>query len=266
MNVKDFINLLYPRNIKCIICDCELDHNTLYSICDKCMDSLPFISGKVCAKCGDPINSDGSYCLHCKADMPLFKMCRSVFIYRDPIKHMVRAFKYDNKRYYAETLSNFIASEFVKMDVEVDYVVPVPISQHRFKVRGYNQAELLCVAFEEKLKLDVKTNLLIKHKDMSSQAYLSKTDRAKNLADSFKVTDRNMVKGKTVLVVDDVYTTGTTLNECTRVLLNAGAKVVYCITLAHADKHRDDDNVKKRKNIWEKFFKNKEQPQNEIER
>lgn len=254
MKIKDFINYLYPKNIKCIICEAELSHNTHYSICDKCMDSLPFIVGKVCVKCGDPIKSDGNYCLHCKNDMPLFKMCRSPFIYRDPIRHMVRNLKYDNKRYLAETLSNFVVSEFVKMGVDVDMVVPVPISEHRLKVRGYNQAELLCSAFVEKLHLDVRTDVLLKVKETSSQAYLTRQEREKNLEDVFKVSDKKLVKDKTILLVDDVFTTGTTLNECTKVLLHAGAKAVYCVTLAHADKHRDDDdNVKKRKSVFHRI-------------
>lgn len=267
MNVKDFINYLYPKNIKCIICEEELSHNTHYSICDKCMDSLPFIVGKVCVKCGDPMRSDGNYCLHCKNDMPLFKMCRSSFIYRDPIRRMVRNLKYDNKRYLAETLSNFVVSEFVKMGVDVDMVVPVPISEHRLKVRGYNQAELLCSAFVEKLHLDVRTDVLLKVKETSSQAYLTRQEREKNLEDVFKISDKKLVKDKVVLVVDDVFTTGTTLNECTKVLLRAGAKAVYCVTLAHADKHRDDDdNVKKRKSIFKKMDKTIRTNETDMER
>lgn len=252
MNFNDIINYLYPKDIKCIICEAELSHNTHYSICDKCMSNLPFISGKVCAKCGDPIKSDGNYCLHCKNNMPPYKMCRSVFVYRDPIRHMVRNLKYDNKRYLADTLSAFVVSEFVKMAVDVDFVVPVPIGEHRRKVRGYNQAELLCTAFETKLKLEVKPNLLVKTRETSSQAYLTKQEREKNLEGVFKVVDKKQVKGKVILLVDDVFTTGTTLSECTKTLLDAGAKAVYCTTLAHSDTHRnDDDNVKKRKNIFQ---------------
>lgn len=268
MDIKDFINVLYPKNIKCIICNSELSTNTHYSICDKCTKSLPFIRGKVCVKCGEPIVSDGSYCVHCKNEMPHFKMCRSVFIYRDPIKNLVRSLKYDNKKYLAETLSSFVASEFVNMAIDVDIVVPVPISEHRRKVRGFNQAELLCVVLKDKLHIDVRSDLLVKVKETSSQAYLSKDEREKNLDGAFAVNNKAEVKGKTILVVDDVYTTGTTLNECAQTLLKAGAKEVYCVTLARADKKRgDDDNVKKRLTVWQKISRSiKENTQKDMEK
>ena len=230
-----FVKELYPRGYKCLLCKEELSTNTLYSMCDKCMPLLPFNNGKICVKCSEPIGGEGSYCIHCKNELPLYKKNISVFLYKSPIDKMIRNLKYDNKKYLSETLSNFIASEVVKMDTNFDFVIPVPLYIDRFIKRGYNQSELLCETLKTKLNLNVDTEILIKSRDTRSQANLSRQERIDNLLNSFKVVDKNKIKGKTILLVDDVFTTGSTINECTKTLLNAGAKEVYSITLAHAD-------------------------------
>lgn len=226
---------LYPNGYKCLLCREELSTNTLYSLCDKCMLLLPFNNGKTCVKCSEPIGSMASYCIHCKNEKPYYKKNVSIFLYKKPIDGMIRKLKYDNKKYLAETLSNFIASEVVKMAVNFDVVVPVPIHVNRLIKRGYNQAELLCETLKSKLNLNVDSEVLIKCRDTRSQANLSRRERIENLKDSFDVVDKNKVKGKSILLVDDVFTTGSTINECSRILLDAGAREVYSVTLAHAN-------------------------------
>ena len=242
---EKILNIFFPRDIKCLVCKEELSHNTLYSICDECMDSLPFIRGKICLRCGQPLGSEANYCLRCKNNKSEFKANRSVFVYRGAIRKLIKNLKYDNMKYLAKTFSNFICSEIMNYSVQFDMVVPVPLSDRRRKVRGYNQAYLLCASIKDKLHLNVREDVLIKVKHTPSQAYLSVEDRRKNLEDSFKVTDKSLVKGKTILVVDDIYTTGSTMNECAKTLRKAGAKEVYCVTLAHADYQHKDDKAPK---------------------
>ena len=238
-NFKDIINLigeeLYPKGYKCLCCKEELSTNTLYSFCDKCMENLPFNIGHTCVKCGEPIGGMGEYCIHCKNQKPYYKKNISVFLYKHPIDSFIRKLKFDNGKYLAETLSNFIAGEVAKMDVNFDYVIPVPLHEVRRKKRGYNQAELLCQALNHKLLLNVDNSILLKTRNTPTQAGLSRNERIDNLEDAFEVSDKSKIKGKTILLVDDVFTTGTTINECSKTLLEAGAKEVYSITLAHAN-------------------------------
>lgn len=234
---ENLLNIFFPKDIKCLICGRELDTNTLYCICDSCMEELPFNTGKTCLRCDSAISSDANYCVNCKNSTPQYKRNKSVFLYDGVVKKFVRQLKFDNKKFYASTLSNFIASEYVKLNKDFDIIIPVPIHKDREKRRGYNQATLLCTSLKEKLKLNVDENVLIKERATRSQAYLSREEREKNLEDAFRVVDRKLVKGKTVLLVDDVFTTGTTINECAKTLRSAGAKEVHSLTLAHA--HRD---------------------------
>ena len=233
--IKGINRELFPNGYKCVVCGEELSTNTLYSICDDCMKLLPFNNGKTCVKCSEPIGNMSQYCIHCKNEKPRYKKNVSVFLYKEPIDKFIRELKYDNKKYLADTLSNFIASEVVKMAVNFDYVVPVPIHFDRYKKRGYNQAELLCSSLKDKLSLNVDISILTKSRYTRSQANLTRNERIENLRDSFKVEDKTKVKGKTILLVDDVFTTGTTINECAKTLLDAGAKEVYSVTLAHAN-------------------------------
>lgn len=229
--IKD---LFYPSEYKCLICGEELNHNTLYSICDDCMEKLPFNNGKVCLRCSEPINTMASYCINCKNTKPYYTKNTSLFLYEDPIREIIRKLKYDNKKYLAHTFSNMIAGEVSRMDVSFDIVIPVPLYYKRLKYRGYNQSELLTESLKTKLNLNVDTTALIKIRNTRTQANLTRTERMENLKDAFKVTDKAKVKGKTILLIDDVFTTGTTINECSKTLIEAGAKAVYSVTLAHA--------------------------------
>ncbi len=239
IDLKKMYNLImdemYPSDYKCLMCHKEMNSNTLYSFCDDCMSKLPFNIDRHCIKCGEPIGGMGEYCIHCKNEKPLFKKNISVFLFKNPIDVFVRKLKFDNQKYLGKTLGNFIASEVVKMSVDFDIVLPVPLSDKRRHQRGYNQSELLCIPLKEKLGLNVESGVLIKTRHTLSQSTLSRNQRIENLKDSFAVVDKSKVKGKTILLVDDVFTTGTTINECTKTLLNAGAKEVYSVTLAHAN-------------------------------
>ena len=239
INFKRLKNLIfesiYPKGYKCFGCGEELSENTLYCFCNDCISKLPFNNGKICVKCSEPIGGMGEYCIHCKNIKPYFKKNVSVFLYKHPIDSMIRKLKYDNRKYYADTLSNFIAGEVSKMDINFDYVIPVPMLPKRQKRRGYNQAELLCVSLKNNLMLNVDAGILIKNRDTRSQARLTRSERIENLENAFTVTDKSKIKGKIILLVDDVFTTGTTINECSKTLLDAGAKDVYSITLAHAN-------------------------------
>ena len=231
--LKFFESALFPKNIKCVICGDDLDRDKKYNICDRCLKDLPYITGKTCAKCGAPIRDMGKVCINCKNVNHVFQSSMSVFMYDTPIRELVVNLKFNNRKYLSETLANFIATKVVESGKKYDLVVPVPMSEKALQTRGYNQSWLLCDTLG-KLGYDVRDNVLIKTKDTHTQVGLEKDERISNLKGVFKVKDRKAVKGKVVLLVDDVITTGTTLDECATTLIHAGASKVYCVTLCHA--------------------------------
>lgn len=137
-----FLNALYVKDFKCIICGKEIQENHNYCICNKCFKALPFII-KRCSICGGNIKSD-LICTACKQRVEDITTNISVFNYKFPINHLITSLKYENKTYLAPYLSSFLVDKYIECNLKVDYIVPVPINRERFKERGFNQAELLC--------------------------------------------------------------------------------------------------------------------------
>lgn len=231
--VNSFLNALFPNNIKCIVCDKELNQTTHFDLCDECMQNMPLNAGKTCIKCGEKINSRSKYCLRCKHYKPKFKQCFSPLLYEKPVTYLIKNFKYNNKQYLSQPLGNFLVQTYILNNLNCDIVLPVPLHEKRLKQRGFNQSELLANQLGQKLNLPVTNEILKRVKNTKTQTNLTKQERQQNVKNAFKVFHRGIIKNKTVLLIDDVYTTGSTLNECAKVLLKAGAKEVYCLTLAH---------------------------------
>lgn len=230
---KFFDNTLFLKDIKCIFCDDELDHFSPYCACETCLRSLPFNRQKVCQKCGEPLYSLANYCMRCKnsADRG-FDVARAPFLYDGKIKQSVWAMKYYGKKYLAEYLSRFLYDEYVLDNLKCDLVIPVPLTAKKLAQRGYNQSELLCKCFLD-AGLEVDTTSLIKNQNTKNQMELGYKDRQTNLAGAFAVTDKNKIKGKKILLVDDIMTTGATASEIARVLKKAKANSVSVLTLCH---------------------------------
>lgn len=226
-------NALFVKDIKCIICNEELKTKNKYCICDKCLQKLPYQTGRVCYKCGDTVFGSGSYCLHCKDHEKPYEFARAPFTYEGAIKTLIYKLKYSKGKYLAPYLSLFLLDEFAKQDWNVDVVIPVPLFASREKKRGFNQATLLSSQFTNMLNLPIDTQTLIRIKNTPTQTKLTKQERKINLTKAFKVTNKQNVKNKNILLIDDVFTTGATIEECSEVLKKAGAKNIYILTLAH---------------------------------
>ena len=233
--VKNWLEkAFFPDNITCIICGCELSHNTHFCLCDNCLANLPKNNGKTCHKCGEPIlNTSSNYCLRCKHQLPTLTQCFSPLLYKSPVTSLIKQFKYDNKKYLAQTLGNFLVESYVVNNLNCDIILPVPLHEKRLKQRGFNQSYLLAKQMADKLNLPIYEDVLIRVKNTLTQTLLTKQERQANVSHAFKVTNKDMVKNKVVLLIDDVYTTGSTLSECATECFKAGAKSVYAITIAH---------------------------------
>lgn len=235
--IESLLELIYPEKNICYLCDYYDESIGESYICSKCKQSIKKIEPPYCNKCGKPINYSLSInlCPDCYNFEKSFETSRSPFIYEGIIKNSIYNFKYYNKPYYYKLFGNLILQYMNKINyLNFNYIVSVPIHSSKLKKRGYNQSELLAKYIASKLDIPY-INALKRIKKTSKQSSQSKLNRMKNLEDSFAINKKNnvnFIKKSSVLLVDDVYTTGSTANECSKELLNYGVNKVYVITIA----------------------------------
>lgn len=227
----DKFKLLFVDNASCIVCDEEIIGNNPYGLCDKCLNRLEFIGDKCCIRCGKPSDNEAKYCLLCQNETRYFDMARSAVIYKGDIQRLILEYKFHNKRYLGKYLAKFIEYTVDRYDIKYDIVVPISLSKPREKERKYNQvSEML-----RHTNLEPVIDALTKTKDNERQSLMAGRERRDNVRGVYEVTDKAAVKNKCVLLVDDIITTGATVNEASRVLMLAGAKSVIAISVAHAE-------------------------------
>ena len=230
---RGFVDALYVKDINSKNLDAELNKNIKYGLCENCLSTLNYNNKRICYKCGVEITGAGSYCIHCKDSENSYDFARAPFNYTGTIKNLIYKLKYSNAKYLKNYLGYFLVDEYIKAGFNADIVIPVSMSEERRKERGYNQAYLLCEKLQEVLGLEVSDEILIRHKDTPHQTNLTKKERESNLKDAFKVIKKDKIKNKNILLVDDVFTTGSTAEWCSKELKKAGAKNVFVLTLAH---------------------------------
>ena len=229
-----FSKALYPNNIKCLCCGKDLPQKQDTEICAKCLTKFIFIpENSCCKKCGSLITGSGDYCFNCMDNKRAFDTARSVVVYKGLAQRLIHSFKFGSKPYIKNTLGNLMANKLLKLDWNIDIILSVPVSKKRLKQRGYNQAELLAEVISKNLNIQIFYDVLQKVKETPDQVGLNFTDRQNNLKGSIKVDKPEAVLGKTVLLVDDVITTGATCSICAKALKDAGAKDVFVISFAN---------------------------------
>jgi len=240
---KTIVSELFPENYQCISCDDELNSDKRYGLCDNCMNVIKFIKDRACIKCGALVIADSKVCSDCKKIARIIDKNYSSVLYEGKIRKIIHGLKYDNKKYYAKYLGKILYDKFVSLlkEYEPDIIIPVPISQERMRVRGYNQVELLLDEFETHKEI-IDCQVMVRVVDTPFQATLRRDDRMENLKGAFKLVDTTKLLNKKVLVVDDIFTTGATLDESARLIYSAGAKEVRGLTLvnSHFDKPIED--------------------------
>lgn len=219
---------LYPEGITCDICGDELVAETRYHLCAKCTEEMPFIGDHICLDCGVQIDNEADYCDRCQRSHGVYKLNRSPLIYDGKAREMVHALKFGGKKYLVTTIGAMMADTYIKNNMQGEIIVPVPMTDKEKRKRGFNQAELL--AYEVGKRLDIPVlPALAKVKETSQQKELSGKERAENLSKAFEVV-YPQVKDRKILLIDDIFTTGTTVNECSKVLLKAKCKEVSVLT------------------------------------
>ncbi len=221
---------LYPEQLSCDICLEDLQERGRYNLCAKCLEELPYVGDKICVNCGMPLEDEGEYCLRCQNNESAFKLCRAPFVYDGLARQMIYALKFSAKKYIVGTLGAFMADTFLERGMNAEIAVFVPMAQEEIKKRGFNQSELLARDVADRLNLPLLP-ALIKKKSTSEQKELTARERAANLEGVFECVFPQ-VKKRSVLLIDDVFTTGATSNECAKTLLKAGAREVSVLTAA----------------------------------
>lgn len=228
--------LLPPR---CLGCGGPVDRQG--GLCVACWSTLTFIAPPYCARCGTPFEfamPGETLCGACMAEPPPFARARAVLVYDDGSRPLVLGFKHGDRIHAAGAYGAWLARAGADLLADADLLAPVPLHRWRLFRRRYNQAALLARAAGRVAKVPVVPDLLVRRRATPSQGGLGRKGRARNVKGAFQLRrgQRERVKSKRIVLVDDVLTTGATLAECARVLLHAGAARVDVLTLARVVK------------------------------
>lgn len=223
------LQAVYPR--RCPVCD-GIVRQRGEKICLECMGRLKLLTPPWCMCCGKKVEEGEEYCRDCRERKHMFERGRALYEYDSAAESLYR-FKYAGRREYAEFFGEQITDylgDFIR-DIRPDGFVPIPLHRRRQARRGYNQAALLADAVGRRTGIPVYRHLLVRVRNTAPQKKLNRAERQNNLKKAFNIPE-NDVKLKTILVFDDIYTTGSTIDEAARALRAAGAERIYFITLA----------------------------------
>jgi len=230
-----FLELIYPEKNTCFICETYDETIGDKYICSDCEKHIKKIEPPVCSKCSKPIfhNSSIDLCQECCDVTRHFEMSKSPYAYEGLIKKAIYSYKYYNKTYFYKFFGNCLVSFMKDINyTDFDFIVPVPLHSSKMRKRGYNQSELLARHISASLSIPY-VDALKRTKKTLKQSEQSKEERRKNLKDAFAVkSSPEKIINSSVLLVDDIYTTGSTVDECSKALVNYGAAKVYVITIA----------------------------------
>jgi ComF family protein len=226
----DFIcELLFPN--RCIVCNQIIHFREKKFFCNSCSDILKRIHGKRCIRCSKLIKF-GDLCNDCTSKKIFFDKNFSLFAYDGLIQNIINKFKFQDHPYIGKVLGEVMASHInLFEDMRFDFIVPIPIHMFRRRKRGFNQSEIISSAISKALSLPIKSKSLIRVKNTKPQWRLNPDERANNLIGAFKA-NKSLVEGKNIFLIDDIFTTGTTINKCAEVLKTSGASSVCSYTFA----------------------------------
>jgi ComF family protein len=233
------LNILYPP--RCLGCKSEVELEE--SFCSLCQRFLHLVQPPFCLCCGIPFETDtgpNHLCRRCQARPPSFRQARAWAVYQtsgstpQPVSEAIQQFKYQRRLSIGKQLAAIGANVCSFADQPYDLIIPVPLHRERLRWRGFNQALILAQAIGQKLQVRVNPFLLDRTRPTNPQTQLSEDERRKNVRGAFTVVTPEQLADKAVLLIDDVYTSGATTEECARELLRHGAAAVDVFTLARA--------------------------------
>jgi len=232
------LDLVFPA--LCPVCDTTLGAGRRDPLCGTCWRAISRLGAPWCDRCGaasivteaePPRVAPGLTCALCASDPPQWDYVRSAALYEGPLRDAIHALKFSGRRALASPLGDLAAEQCAaSLPDTIDALIPVPLARTRERERGFNQAALLARRIGSHLDVPIRSSWLARIRSTRPQSELSATERRANVRDAFRASDR--VVGHHVLVVDDILTTGATLDACTRALRAAGARRVGVLTVA----------------------------------
>ncbi len=226
MNFWDFF---FPP--RCLACHQFLKSADVF--CGPCEALFPRLSPPHCHRCLHPFSSadtSSHLCGNCLTHPATCQQIRAAGTYKGILHDLVVRLKYHGEERLAVGLGRRMAHEI--REIKFDLILPIPLHKNRLRERGFNQAHLLAKEIARVSKIDLDPFILIKTKSTEAQALLPAEERRKNLKGAFQLKDSSKIKGKRILLIDDVYTTGTTIEEASKVLVRQGAETVEALVLA----------------------------------
>ncbi|QSZ27961.1 ComF family protein [Aceticella autotrophica] len=223
-----FLDLFFPPKTTCLLCGEIIKEQ--FMICKNCEKKLKFIDERACKICGKPLEQYG-ICPDCENNRHIFDCNVSAFEYDEKMKELIARFKYYNERQLSDFFSYYMTESIKKRDWNIDVIIPVPLHKSKLNERGFNQSELIARNISYKLNVGM-SKALRRLRDTPTQTVLNREYRINNVKDAFKALYFDAIKGKNILLIDDILTTGATLDECAKVLKDAGATKVYTATIA----------------------------------
>ena len=232
------LDLLFPP--LCHICNCHLQPELEMSyLCQGCIDHVRYLTSPLCPCCGKGMNKAAGaadrHCHECLTKSPAFDRARSLVYYQSPVKELLHRLKFQADSSAAIVLAELIGKGIARQSAnEADYIIPVPLYCSRLKMRGLNQSLILAKTIFPTEKEKIATDVLVRVKNTIAQSGLTGAERRRNLSAAFSVRESRLLSGKKILLIDDVFTTGTTVNECAKTLKECGVASVHVWTFARA--------------------------------
>lgn len=246
---ESIFSVLFPSD--CRLCQQPLVHASRLPVCPECLQAVTPVSGVLCVICGErlPANAlpsgpadqaDGPICEECRKTPPPYVQACAYGAYEGGLRDLIHLLKYDQVRPAARVLGSKLAEAMVRLAPAIGtadpMVVPVPLHKTKLRQRGFNQSELIArAALKLKpggLQLEMPPLLLVRRRATESQTGLTRNERGENVRGAFQARQPERIAGRNILLVDDVFTTGTTIAECARVLRRAGAERIWVATVA----------------------------------
>lgn len=226
----DLIGLLFPR--RCPVCH-DVVEDREERICRICRLRLPYVREPSCRKCGKPLYAEEKeYCRDCASGKHVFRQGRAPFVYDEIMRRSVSRFKYGGRReyasFYAEEILRKCGREAALWKAEA--FIPIPLHPSRRRKRGFNQAELLARELSKRTGIPADAGVLFRVKKTRVQKELNREERAANLKGAFSL-GKGTLPYKNVILIDDIYTTGSTVDEAARILREGGADSVYFLCI-----------------------------------
>ena len=224
----------------CSFCNSSVGGSHIPYFCSSCWSDFSSIDGPACPVCGRPFESPEALsqspshlCLSCRQKPPTFDQALSVGYFEGPLREAIHQFKYRPCRALGRPLALWMTKNICPVD-GIDRIIPVPLHTSRLRQRGFNQALILAHVLSKTFTLPLSYDNLKRVRFTRPQVELSGDERIKNVAGAFALRSPDELKDLDVLLIDDVFTTGATMNECARVLKDAGASRVTALTIARA--------------------------------